>query len=1077
MRSARVRWVSALSVVLLSAGFVVGVAAPANAALPPGPTTVGVTGSRPGATEIPFAVSDQVEASVDVATGNLRVSNASLSLVGVNGAVAIGQSYNSLSTTAGAATIPAANRWTVGIQGVGYLSSVTGGVVYTAGDGTTWKYTTGTGGAFASPAGAKADLVAVGATYKLTDRQSRQVATFNSDGQPTTIADRNGNATTIGYSTAGNPNSVTSSAGPTAARTATLTYSSTTRTLTATQTNGSSTRAVNWVKDPYSNLTSIVDAEGKTTSFGYTGQQLTTITGPTGAVVTIAYESASSNRVVSVSQANTTAGSPGTSVTRFAYPSSTSRLLARPNTNQSSAVAAVPHITYTINASTNLVTAATDELGRQRAATYTPNGDVATATSGTGSTAGTTTATYGANGGDSMTSLKAPGGATRKAAFANTAPATAYLASSSTDDAGNTSTYTYNGTGNALTSSNALAATATLTYNADGTVATALAPGNGANKTLYGYNANKQLTSMTPVTGASLGARAFTYDDFGRLKTATDGRGTTTTYTYDKQDRLLTTSFSGSSAAAVTNTYTNRGLPATRVDGNGTTTYTYDQLGRLIARVNSFFGGTISYGHDKSSNLVTVTDGRGTTTNSFDTAGVPTKITYTKPSGTSVLEFAVDDQGRRTDSWLQSNPTHTVWRAHTHVDYDTTGRVSRSIAETRQDTTPATVTTLFDTSYCYNTGSAAPTCGATAANDRSKLQWSRDNLTGQVTAYGYDTAGRLLTATQSGGTSPSTYTYTYDARGNRLTATVTGGGASSQTLTFNPANQVTNTGFTYDGTGNLTADGSGTYTYNGAQQMTTVANSGGSFAYKYAGTSQAEVLQQESSSRDYKLVYGRTNQVGLPVVEQVQAGGSLAYIENDPVTGEPLMLRSSSGIETLYVYDGLGSPVAMLTDYATQAYAYRFDPFGTAALTAGGTGNGVIENPFLFKGGIQDRATGWVHYGNRWYNTTLGRWTQQDTLDAPLDPKNANRYAYAGADPINNIDPTGKISGACVASAVTAAGAGVALAAEIGLAVAAAIAPEPVITKGIAWLTAGLIAGTYFGFLGATASAILECGG
>ncbi|MCM3780652.1 RHS repeat-associated core domain-containing protein [Microbacterium hydrocarbonoxydans] len=345
--------------------------------------------------------------------------------------------------------------------------------------------------------------------------------------------------------------------------------------------------------------------------------------------------------------------------------------------------------------------------------------------------------------------------------------------------------------------------------------------------------------------------------------------------------------------------------------------------------------------------------------------------------------------------------------------------MSRSVAEIRDSGVTGTVTTVFDTSYCYNTASAAPTCGTTKANDRSKLQWSRDNLTGQVTAYGYDTAGRLLTATQSGGTTPSMYTYTYDARGNRLTATVTGAGASTQSLTFNAANQVTNTGFVYDGTGNLTKEPQAVYTYNGAQQMTKVSNSKGNFDYKYAGTNQVEVLQQESNERDYKLVYGRTNQVGLPIVEQVQAGDLTAYIENDPVTGEPLMLRSSSGVETLYVYDGLGSPVAMLTDYSAVAYAYTFDPYGTAVLSDEGTGgNGQKQNPFLFKGGIQDRATGWVHYGNRWYNTTLGRWTQQDTLDAPLDATNANRYAYAGADPINNVDPTGRAVGSDIANGV-----------------------------------------------------------
>lgn len=844
--------------------------------------------------------------------------------------------------------------------------------------------------------------------YKLTDRQSRQVITFNSDGRATSIADRNGNTTTLTYDPYGTVSTVVSSAGPTAARTATFTYSSTTRTLTASQTSGALSRSVKWVKDSSQNLTSIVDGENKTTSFGYTGQQLTSITGPTGAVVTIGYESSTSSRVVSVSQANTTAGSPGTSVTRFAYPSSTSRYLARPNTDQASSVASVPHITYTINSSTRLVTKSVDEEGREKAKTYTPNGDTATATSGTGSTAGTTTATYGANGGDSLTSLQAPGGQTSSQAFSNTAASTQYLASSSTDSAGNSSTYTYNGAGNQLTSTDANAATATLTYNTDGTVATALAPGNGSNKTLYGYNTNKQLTSMTPVTGSSLGARAFTYDDFGRLKTATDGDGTTTTYTYDKQDRLLTTAFSDGTAT-VTNTYTDRGLPATRVDGNGTTTYTYDQLGRLIARVNSFFGGTISYGYDKSSNLVTVTDSRGTTTNAFDDAGVPTQITY---GAGDVLRFAVDDQGRRTDSWLRTDATNTTWTAHTRQVYDTSGRVSRAIGETRVSN--GTVTVQFDTSYCYNTSSTS-SCGTATANDRAKLHWSKDNITGMVNVHGYDTSGRLTSVTQTGGTSPATYTYTYDARGNRLTANVTGGTSpSSQTLTFNAGNQLTTTGYTYDGTGNLTADTAGTYTYNGAQQMTKVTKPGGNeYNYRYAGTSQVEVLQQEYSARDYKLVYGRTNQVGLPVVEQVQAGTTMAWIDNDPVTGEPLMLTTAGGVQTLYVYDGLGTPVGMLTDYATVAYVNTFDPYGTAVLTGGGQGNGFLSNPFMFKGGIQDRATGWVHYGNRWYNPTLGRWTQQDTLDAPLDPGNANRYAYAGGDPINNTDPTGQISWAC----------------------------------------------------------------
>ena len=49
-----------------------------------------------------------------------------------------------------------------------------------------------------------------------------------------------------------------------------------------------------------------------------------------------------------------------------------------------------------------------------------------------------------------------------------------------------------------------------------------------------------------------------------------------------------------------------------------------------------------------------------------------------------------------------------------------------------------------------------------------------------------------------------------------------------------------------------------------------------------------------------------------------------------------------------------------------------------------------------------------MKFGIRWYNPTTGTWTQQDTLDSPLDPHNANRYAYAANDPINNTDPAGQ---------------------------------------------------------------------
>jgi RHS repeat-associated protein len=55
----------------------------------------------------------------------------------------------------------------------------------------------------------------------------------------------------------------------------------------------------------------------------------------------------------------------------------------------------------------------------------------------------------------------------------------------------------------------------------------------------------------------------------------------------------------------------------------------------------------------------------------------------------------------------------------------------------------------------------------------------------------------------------------------------------------------------------------------------------------------------------------------------------------------------------------------------------------------------------------QPHTTQLVKFGARWYDPTTGNWTQQDTLNAPLDPANGNRYTYAADNPTNNTGPTG----------------------------------------------------------------------
>ncbi len=119
------------------------------------------------------------------------------------------------------------------------------------------------------------------------------------------------------------------------------------------------------------------------------------------------------------------------------------------------------------------------------------------------------------------------------------------------------------------------------------------------------------------------------------------------------------------------------------------------------------------------------------------------------------------------------------------------------------------------------------------------------------------------------------------------------------------------------------------------------------------------------------------------------------------------MLRTSAGMQSLYIYDGTGSPIALVNHDSTTVATMSYDPYGVAVGNDPTGGRAVPQNPYTYVGGLQDRTTGWIKYGQRWYDPAAGRFTQQVTLDAPLDHGNANRYAYPGGDPINHQDPTG----------------------------------------------------------------------
>lgn len=976
-------------------------------------------GERAGATRLSFTAGDSVKAQVDVGSGNLLVSVKALSWAGLRAnQVPIGAWYNSA----------ASDKTPISRLGKGWGLDYTpdvklvdhgdGTVTYTGPGGLTGIFETSSGSNYTSPAGFKTDLVKTTTGWTLTDRDSQEKLKFGTSGGLTSREDRNGNATSVNQTSTGVFGAVdlTAPIGPSSGRAVRVRSTASTG-ATTTLSQGAS-EDIRQAKFTRSNdlMTTFTDALNRQTSFTYNSTGLLTkISAPGNVVTDFTYDS--SRRVTSITQVETSSGGPGNSVTRLAYPSSTQTLLASPNTDQSAAVSAVPRTTYTLNSSQR-VTKTVDAEGREQSETYTANFDTASSSKADA----TTSNTWGANNGNSLTKTTSPTGSSQSFSYGTTSGSNRFLPTGSTDDAGNSSTYTYNGAGNQLTSTDAATIQNKVTYNSDGTVATATSPGNGTNSTAYGYT-DKQVTSMQPVTGGSLGSREYTYDDLGRLRTATNGRGITATYTYDLNDKITSIGYTGGSI--VTFGYDTAGRNNQRADASGTTTYAYDQLGRLTSRQHSAGGGQIKYEYDKDSNLVaSVSDAGGRVTYDFDEAGEPTSLNYplnqTVDGPRANTTFTVDDKGRRTATYLRANHDNTQWRARSLVTYDDSDRVSRVIAD--EGTGNSDYTRIVDTTYCYRAGTT-PTggCSGGVSTDRNKLAWKKDAITGVSTTYTYDTSGRVTKAAVAPG---NDYDYTYNARNNRLTA-------PNQTLTYNPANQINSSGYSYDAAGNIKADpstGSSNITYSPADQPTSVTKSGTTYNYTHAGQDNLELISQTTPDGTYDYVYGRQTPQGIPVVEGLTrtSGGTsrTAAVTSDPVTGQPLMLRTNTGMQSLYIYDGSpGSPIALITSDGYQAFGYDYDPFGVPTLTDDSGGAGVSQNPYTFAtAGVQDRTTGWVHYGYRYYNPKTGSFTQQDSLDAPLNPLDANRYAYAGNDPINLIDATGQR--ACLKSTLAGAAGG-----------------------------------------------------
>jgi RHS repeat-associated protein len=981
-------------------------------------------------------LSDNTNVSVDVANGNLSSTSQNLHVNGVAGHnLDFAVTYNGTDDLSRRRAV--AEHWTLSIAGASLSlerNYPNDGRVLRLGDGTSYRFdrdpASDSSGhaAYRTPSGIEADMDTDTATGKTTITWRRSGAKWKYNeffpGDLESVTDDHGNTWKTFQTTVApgevEPTEIRNTAGTTVATLAYDTNGALTR-ITDTATGrhwdyGQSSTSSPWT------LNTITNPDGKIVHYYYTSGKLSKITDARGHDTTFTYGTGTDGNASQVTAITRVVDGTTTNdiTTTFNYLPTGTAPCATGYTGWTIETTPEPHAgtnkTKYCWITDGQVSDAYDALDRKQARTYSATGNVATFTGLAGTANSTlTTYTFSADAKDN------PTGTTTKATSASNEttsikycddtsqptcssqsadPLYKYRPTLSTDEQGDSQAYKY-GSGGSSLSTNPGDVTEIISqsggdhqylgYDSYGDV-TSVKDGN-ANTTTLHYNASQELDAVTPP--APLVAQSFTYDAARRIASATDGNAMTAIPTYDGQDRVTRVDFKNAAGITrkwMTFAYDDSGNLTQRADSDGnTTTYTYDNLNR---RDSETLPGarTNCYAYDKNGNLISVADGSGTTSYTYDEINRLKTIVSPNPAGgTETISYAYGDTGGPTGSPVWRTATFPGGLVH-EVDSDLAGNDIIDVIKT----TGATPVERWKETHTFTNGTGTSTL----------LQTSTD-LAGKTTTYSYGPVDRLTEAkTVQSGSTTEDWNYTYDSAGNRLTATRTAGGATTTTTSaYNAANQpcwnytgtstaacgsppAGATSYSYDGAGDRLSGGS-TATWDAYPRLTTLG-----------GINVFNLAPGNGELTGYGTTEFQNNLLGVGR-EIPNSGASTAYTRQPD--GTLVAQRTNSTKQSIFT-NRLGSTIAV-TDHANNTLdrTYTYDPYGTTSTTGTGATTDILYAGGLTIGGLD-------HFGARYYDPTTATWTQPDPINHLSSLAQANHYTYVGGNPTNSTDPTGLVS-------------------------------------------------------------------
>ena len=543
----------------------------------------------------------------------------------------------------------------------------------------------------------------------------------------------------------------------------------------------------------------------------------------------------------------------------------------------------------------------------------------------------------------------------------------------------------------------------------------------------YG-NMGEMVSNVRTVVGPNIPTRvfktSFQYDSWNRLQTMVYPDGEKITYDYDLGGNLnkMTGDYNGTPYSYIQRIdYDFFEQRTYLLYGNKTETfYNYTPALRRLNNLNvkTSDGNDLfnnKYAYDKVGNVLGLSNSAGVTANNM--AGkYEHKFEYDNLNRLVGAEGSFDGSMTQIASGNDANAKY-----HLKMKYnDTHGILNKTQEHIKNGNAYIQNTYSNDYKYIANTHKVKDITD-TATGDVEHFKYdSNGNITNRDTnssqrVFSWDESNRLRVVSDNN----SMQHYIYDASGERVLKANSDMEAVYENGTLvNAPGTVSINGYTSYPSAFMVITADGVYSkhyYAGSQRI--VSRLGDNDASMFE-TGCVGCKQQSTNNEFDDKKLQQAQKTDLQSYADKLKRGTIVYKEYKPISlaeqekaiadeNEDKVEARAPSVYPMYFYhpDHLGTSTA-LTDFNGNAYQFFLNlPYGETM--AQQLGSNYYNSPYKFNGKELDEETGLYYYGARYFDPRTSIWLSVDPEFARYP--NASPYNYCLQNPINAIDPDGRV--------------------------------------------------------------------